>query len=98
MFGAAEGGFKPGAAPAFVGGTGVEALDGAKLPSNISLSAFIETSLFSVTGGEPLTGGAILEINDYDDETYDALVHAVNVGPIEGMNGVSDLVLVRLRG
>jgi uncharacterized protein YjbI with pentapeptide repeats len=77
---------------------GVEALDGATLPSNISLSAFIETSLFSVNGGEPLTGEAILEINDYDDEAHEALVRAIENGAIEGENGVSDIVLVRLRG
>jgi uncharacterized protein YjbI with pentapeptide repeats len=77
---------------------GVEALDGATLPSNISLSAFIETSLFSVNGGEPLTGEAIMEINDYDDEAHEALVRAIENGAIEGENGVSDIVLVRLRG
>ena len=77
---------------------GVEALDGAKLPSNVTLDAFVSTSLFRVNGGAQLTGAEIMEINDYDDEAHEALVHAINAGHIEGMNGVSDIVLVRLRG
>lgn len=77
---------------------GVEALDGAILPPSVEVDAFVETSLFSVNGGEPLTGEAILEINDYDDDAHDALVRAINAGSVEGENGVSDIVLVRLRG
>ena len=56
----------------------------------------IETSLFSVGGGNAETGEAILEVNEYDEDVRDALEVAFNRGEFKGFH-MEDIKLVSKR-